>query len=272
MSKPFGRIRTSLSGFSQPGRIALMPFIPAGYPDLPSTVASIIALEKAGATLLEIGFPFSDPIADGPIIQESFTHALARKLKVSEIFTMVQQARKTAALPLVAMVSYSIVYRYGTQRFAADAKAAGFDGILIPDLPPPEAEKICHTLWTADLETVLLVAPTTTPQRRKEIARLSTGFVYYLSVAGVTGERSSLPTDLPASVAALKEITDIPVCVGFGISTAGHVLELSAISDGAIVGSAMVKRMKQHASEGPESIGRAVGNYCLELLGRSADQ
>src|ERR1700735_5428827 len=142
MSGTLGKIRQSLSSFHEPGSIALMPFIPAGYPDLPTTAACIIALEKAGATLLEIGFPFSDPIADGPTIQESFTEALKKKLKVSEIFATIREVRKTVSIPLVAMVSYSIVYRYGVQRFATDAKAAGFDGLILPDLPPPEADAI----------------------------------------------------------------------------------------------------------------------------------
>jgi tryptophan synthase alpha chain len=266
MSGTIGRIRQSLSGFNQPGRIALMPFIPAGYPDLASTAACIVSLEKAGATLLEIGFPFSDPIADGPTIQEAFTEALKKHLKVSEIFATVREARKTAKLPLVAMVSYSIVFRYGVQRFSGDAKSAGFDGVLIPDLPPPEAEKICQIIWAAGLETVLLVAPTTSPERRTEIARLSTGFVYYLSVAGVTGERAQLPADLPANIAALKKATDVPICVGFGISTAEHVRQLSQLADGAIVGSAMVKRMKQHVAEGPVAVAAAVGKYCASLL------
>ena len=244
-----------------------MPFIPAGYPDLPTTAASIAALEKAGATLIEIGFPFSDPIADGPTIQESFTEALRKKLKVADIFAMVREARKTVSLPLVAMVSYSIVYRYGVQRFASDAKAAGFDGLILPDLPPPEAQKICQMIWDAGLETILLIAPTTTPARRAEIARLCTGFVYYLSVSGITGERTQLPADLSANVAELKKRTDVPVCVGFGISTAAHVSQLSQIADGAIVGSAMVKRMNQHLTEGPEKIAAAVGEYCRELIG-----
>jgi tryptophan synthase alpha chain len=262
-----GKIRRSLNGFGQPGKIALMPFIPAGYPDLPTTAACIVALEKAGATLLEIGFPFSDPIADGPTIQESFTEALKKKLKVSEIFSMVREVRKTVSLPLVAMVSYSIVFRYGIQRFAADAKAAGFDGLILPDLPPPEAQKICQIVWDAGLETILLVAPTTTPARRAEIARLCTGFIYYLSVSGITGERTKLPADLSSNVTELKKTTDVPVCVGFGVSTAEHVSQLSQIADGAIVGSAMVKRMKQHLSEGPDAIAKVVGAYCRELIG-----
>jgi tryptophan synthase alpha chain len=266
-----GKIRQTLSSFNTPGRIALMPFIPAGYPDLATTAACITALQKAGATLIEIGFPFSDPIADGPTIQEAFTEALRKQLKVTDIFAMVSDLRKTVSLPLVAMVSYSIVFRYGVQRFATDAKAAGFDGLILPDLPPPEAQKICQTVWDAGLETILLVAPTTIPTRRAEIARLSSGFVYYLSVAGITGERSQLPADLKQNVTDLKKSTDVPVCVGFGISTAAHVLELSALADGAIVGSAMVKRMKQHLNQGPDAIAAAVGRYCESLLGRGME-
>ncbi len=244
-----------------------MPFLPAGYPNLAVTAACIAELEKAGATLLEIGFPFSDPIADGPTIQEAFTEALKNKLKVADIFATIARVRKSASIPMVAMVSYSIVFRYGTERFVADASSAGFDGILIPDLPPPEAQRVCGKIWAAGLETVLLVAPTTTPARRAEIARLSTGFVYYLSVSGVTGERAQLPTDLPANLMELKKLTDVPICVGFGISTADQVSELSQLADGAIVGSAMVKRMKQHLGESPESIAAVVGAYCKTLLG-----
>lgn len=267
MNQPHGRVRQSLSHFSQPGKIALMPFLPAGYPNLAVTAACITALEKAGATLLEIGFPFSDPIADGPTIQEAFTEALRNKLKVADIFATIQQVRKTASIPLVAMVSYSIVFRYGVERFVADAKSSGFDAILIPDLPPPEAQSICGKIMAAGLETVLLVAPTTTPARRAEIAKLSTGFVYYLSVSGVTGERAELPADLPANLAELKQLTDVPICVGFGISTAEQVSQLSPLANGAIVGSAMVKRMKQHQGEGTDAIAAAVGEYCKALLG-----
>ena len=264
-----GKIRQSLTAFHEPGAIALMPFIPAGYPDLAATAACIVALEKAGATLLEIGFPFSDPIADGPTIQEAFTDALKNRLKVSDIFATIREVRKSVSIPLVAMVSYSIVFRYGIHRFVTDAKAAGFDGLILPDLPPPEADAICNTIWAGGLESVLLVAPTTAPKRKAEIARLSTGFIYYLSVSGITGERAQLPADLPANISDLKKLTDVPVCVGFGISTAAHVAQLAPLADGAIVGSAMVKRMKQHLNQGPAAMATAVGNYCRELLGKN---
>ncbi len=244
-----------------------MPFIPAGYPDLAASMACIPALQKAGATLIEIGFPFSDPIADGPTIQAAFTEALARKLKVAEVFDAVRQARQSADLPLVAMVSYSIVYRYGPDRFFADAAAAGFDGLILPDLPPPEADTVCKRAWAAGLDTCLLVAPSTPAARRAEIARLSTGFVYYLSVAGVTGARDALPADLAKNLSDLRAVTDRPVCVGFGLHTRQQVSDLGKMADGAIVGSAFVKRMTAAAAGGPAAVADAAAAYCRELLG-----
>jgi len=172
-------------------RIALMPFISAGYPDLETTAALLPALESAGARMIEVGFPFSDPIADGPTIQESYTRALAKKLKLADVFKTIAARRNAVRIPLVAMVSYSIVYRFGLDRFIGESKASGFDALLLPDLPPPEARSVCEKIQAGGLDTVLLVAPTTTPQRRKEIAALCSGFVYYLSVSGITGSATS---------------------------------------------------------------------------------
>src|SRR3954451_4321858 len=159
-------------------QIAMMPFIAAGYPDLETTIATIPALEGAGANLLEIGFPFSDPIADGPVIQEAFVKALAKKIRVADVFHAISQVREKVSIPLVAMLSFTVVFRYGLERFVKEAKAAGFDGLILPDLPPPEAQRVCKTIQSGGLDTVLLVAPTTTVERRKEIAELSSGFVY----------------------------------------------------------------------------------------------
>lgn len=248
------------------GRIALLPFIPAGYPDLATTAAALPALAAAGGDAIEVGFPFSDPIADGPTIQESFTAALSKKLKVADVFDSVASARSKVASPLVSMVSYSIVFRYGVDRFVSMARQAGFDGLILPDLPPPEAESICDRVRAGGLDTILLVAPTTTPHRRAEIARLSSGFIYYLSVSGITGERAKLPADLAANVRQLKGMTDRPVCVGFGISQPSHVAELQGVADGAIVGSAYVKRMEPHLAEGPAALAAEVGSLTRELL------
>jgi len=248
------------------GRIALVPFIPAGYPDLAATTAALPALEAGGANLIEIGFPFTDPIADGPTIQEAFTFALDRKLKIADTLSAVAAARPRVSVPLVAMVSYSIVYRYGVPRFVADARTAGFDGLILPDLPPPEAERVCDQVRSGGLETTLLVAPTTARERRAEIARLSSGFVYYLSVSGITGERDQLPADLADNVRHLKQLTDRPVCVGFGIHRAAQVAQLQLVADGAIVGTAYVRRMKPHLADGAERIASVIEQYTRELL------
>src|SRR5687767_13082091 len=238
------------SGLRAKKRVGFMPFIPAGYPDLNATRELLPALERAGASAIEVGIPFSDPIADGPVVQEAFTRALAKGLKLKDVLKTVSAARSSVSIPLVSMVSYSIVYRYGAEKYFADAKAAGFDGLILPDLPPPEAEGICEKVRKAGLDTILLVAPTTTVGRRKEIARLCSGFVYYLSVSGITGERQKLPEDLAGQLRQLRQASETPVCVGFGISRPEHVGQLQGLADGALVGSAIVRRMKQDQGEG----------------------
>jgi tryptophan synthase alpha chain len=248
------------------GRIGLISFIPAGFPDLPTTAALIKALDRAGSSVIEIGFPFSDPIADGPVIQEAFVEALARKVKIADVFATVAGVRDEISAPIVGMLSYSIVFRYGIERFIKQAKASGFDGLILPDLPPPEIQSVCGMIRSAGLDTILLVAPTTTPQRRREIVRLSSGFVYYLSVSGITGERDRLPGDLADNVRQLKGITELPVCVGFGISQPRHVAQLKNVADGAIVGTAIVRRIKSHAAQGTQAVATAVENYARELL------
>ena len=246
----------------------LVAFIPAGYPDLQTTAACILALQAGGASVIEIGIPFSDPIADGPIIQEAFAAALAHKVKVSDVFKTVGSLRGQLTIPLVAMLSYSIVFRYGLQAFLSDAKAAGFSGLIIPDLPPPEAQAVCTKIWAAGLDTILLIAPTTALERRKQIADLCTGFVYYLSVSGITGERDQLPPNLATNIAELRALTDRPICVGFGIHKRQHLTQLAGLAEGAIVGSAYVRRMKEHLNDGPDRISQILRQYTSELVGR----
>jgi tryptophan synthase alpha chain len=260
-------LRETFAKLRATGRPGLVSFIPAGYPDLETTAASLLALQAGGASVIEVGIPFSDPIADGPIIQEAFAAALAHKLKVSEVFRTVASVRQRMKTPMVAMLSYSIVFRYGLAKFLEDARSAGFCGLIVPDLPPPEAEAICKKIWAAGLDTVLLIAPTTAPERRKQIADLSTGFVYYLSVSGITGERDQLPPDLSKNVKELHSLTDRPICVGFGIHKPQHVAQLSGVAEGAIVGSAYVRRMKDHLRDGPERISRIIEQYTRELIG-----
>jgi tryptophan synthase alpha chain len=247
-------------------RIGLLPFLAAGFPDTATTTETIIALEAAGASAIEIGFPFSDPIADGPTIQEAFTFALSRGLKVADVFAAVATARPRISIPLLAMVSYSIVYRYGLERFVSTAKSSGFDALIIPDLPPPEAQRVCGIVQAGGLDTVLLVAPTTTVERRREIARLCSGFIYYLSLSGVTGERENLPSDLSDGVRQLKGLTDKPICVGFGISKPQHLSQLQGLADGAIVGSAFVKIVKANLGRDPKGLAELSAAYARELL------
>ncbi len=234
------------------GRLALMPFVPAGFPTGDSTAATLDALADAGADLIELGIPFSDPVADGPVIQAAFNTALTHGYKVKDALAAVA-ARKNKSVPIVAMMSYSIVYRYGIAKFCDEALDAGFCGLILPDLPMPHGRESLKVIRDSGLSPVLLIAPTTSHDRRAEILHECRGFVYYLSVSGITGERSTLPADLPPKVAELKAESrpDLPVCVGFGISKPSHIAELAAITtmagkyavDGAIVGSAVVRAM-----------------------------
>ena len=246
---------------------ALLPFVAAGFPDLATTVATIDAVSAIdGVGAIEVGFPFSDPVADGPVIQEAFVVALEHGVTVAQTFDALAASQSPTRKPLVAMVSFSLVFRYGIDRFFADAKRAGFAGILCPDLPPPEAQAIASKVAAAGLEFVLLVAPTTSTKRRDEIVRLCTGFVYYLSVSGITGERASLPADLAANVTALRSLASVPVCVGFGISKPEHMAQLRGVGDGAIVGTAIVRRIRDHAGDGPAATAAAVAAYCRTLV------
>lgn len=249
-------------------KISVLPFLAAGYPTLDATVESVRALDRiAGVGAIEIGFPFSDPIADGPVIQEAFNDALKSGVSSRRVFEALGVLRGKISVPLVAMVSYSIVFRYGPERFVLDAKEAGFSGILVPDLPPPEADVFCALVRREGLETVLLVAPTTTPERRQQIVKLCSGFVYYLSVSGVTGERTSLPTDLVEKVRGLKGATKVPVCVGFGIGKREHVEQLEGLADGAIVGSAIVRKMREHRDASATTIAGEVEKLVKTLVG-----
>jgi len=260
-------LKEVFEGLRSRKRVGVFPFIPAGYPDLKATGELLAALERAGASAIEVGIPFSDPIADGPVVQEAFTAALSRGLKLKEVLKTVREARSSVSIALVSMLSYSVVFRYGAERYFADAKSAGFDGLILPDLPPPEAESICEKVRQAGLDTILLVAPTTSKERRKEIARLCSGFIYYLSVTGITGERQKMPEDLPEQLRQLKQMSETPVCVGFGISRREHVAQLTGLADGAIVGSAVVRRMKEHAGDGVGKMAAAVESYVRELVG-----
>jgi tryptophan synthase alpha chain len=238
-----GRIDSIFASSRRERRALLMPFVTAGYPSLETTERVLPALERTGVQIVELGIPFSDPIADGPVIAESMHEALAAGSTPGRIFQMVRRLRPRTELGLIAMVSQSIVHRIGPARFVEEAADAGFDGLIIPDLDLADAPAVADLAAARDLSFTLLVAPTTGPDRMREIAALCRGFVYLLARAGLTGERDDLPP-VDARVAALRDVTDLPIAVGFGISTAKHVAAVTAHADAAIVGSALVRHMK----------------------------
>lgn len=228
-------------------KLAFIPFITAGDPDMPSTIEAIKGLASIGADLIEIGFPFSDPVADGPIIQASYTRALDQGLKLQQIFDSVAKltAESSFRTPLVGMVSYSLIYRYGIDAFTQAAKQAKFAGLIVPDLPPEEAIELSQAMTRAELDLILLVTPTTTTERAKQIAELSRGFLYCVSIVGITGTQSVQQVSLNDYLARLRTLTQLPLCVGFGISKPEHVQGLRGIADGAIVGSSLVKSLHE---------------------------
>ena len=224
--------------------MAFMPFVTAGDPDLPATQKLILELAARGVDLIEIGFPYSDPIADGPVIQASYTRALAKTLHVNDIFAAIKELpRGTSLPPLVAMVSYAIIFRTGPAAFVTRARDAGFSGLIVPDLPADEATDLAALARQQGLDLVELIAPTTTRERTKRILETSSGFLYCISVAGTTGVRDRLPAELKQQLQWLKSQTALPLAVGFGISRPEQVAELRGLADGIIVGSAIVKHV-----------------------------
>jgi len=225
---------------------ALMPFITAGDGGVAALSSVIPALERGGASICEIGIPFSDPIADGPVIQASMTRALDAGTTVDQVFETVASVRPNTELGLVAMVSYSIVYCIGLKTFVKHAAQAGFDGFIFPDLPLEESQPARDAAAEAGLILSMLIAPSTPIERAQQIAAASTGFAYVVSRGGITGESSALPADLPQRLTQLRDVTDAPMAVGFGISSAEQVREVVAVADAAIVGSALVRSLFEH--------------------------
>ncbi|HEV3121388.1 MAG TPA: tryptophan synthase subunit alpha [Isosphaeraceae bacterium] len=268
------RIDALFSDLKRAGKRGLMPFITAGDPDLATTRALLTELLRQGAHMVEIGIPYSDPIADGPVISASYTRALQKGIRLEQIFAEVRSWRQETAAtayakaPLVSMVSYSIVHRRGPEGYLREAAQAGFDGLIVPDLPVEESEALARLVQAADLRLIQLVTPTTPRDRAVRIARATSGFIYYVSVAGITGERDALPPDLAADVAWLRTQTDLPVCIGFGISKPEHVRMLAPVADGLIVGSAIVRRLSnldQSSAEIVRDVGRFVGELAKAL-------
>lgn len=263
------RLVTVFKDLRAAGKKTVMPFLTAGYPDLHTTGMLLSELEQRGVRICELGVPFSDPIADGPTIQASYTQALEAGVTVDGIFETVRNYRNIGGkMALCAMVSYSIVFRRGLEAFCQAAAEAGFDGLIVPDLPIDEEAILAPIAAKHGLCNVMLIAPTTPNDRKADIAKASEGFVYYISIAGITGERKALPEATIQAVADLRTHTETPICVGFGISNAETVAHVCDVADGAIVGSAIIHRITDamKANQSREEIARAVGDFVTELL------
>lgn len=232
------------AAFSRPGHKALIAYITVGYPNLEATRQAVTLLAGSGADIIELGIPFSDPLADGATIQQSSFRALQNGITPEVCLEVAGQLRQKVNIPLIFMTYYNPVLSYGPGKFCRDCTAAGVDGLIIPDLPPEEGAELETLTQESGIDLVYLLAPTSTDERIRLIASRSRGFIYLVSVAGVTGARHELPSDLGAFVARVKQIACQPVCVGFGISTAEQARQVAGIADGVIIGSRLIQLME----------------------------
>ncbi|OYP35163.1 tryptophan synthase subunit alpha [Rhodopirellula sp. MGV] len=244
-------------------RKALMPFLTAGDPNIETTAAVLGKMKAAGADLCEVGIPYSDPIADGPVIQASYQRALESGFRLEHAMQLGREHAAAVEIPMVTMVSYSIIYRVGLEKYVDQAMACGYRGAIVPDLLVEEANELSAICKDKDFSLVQLVTPTTPKKRQVEIANSSTGFLYYVSVTGITGERTKLPTDLTDSVSWLRGETDLPICIGFGISGPETAARLAPVADGLIVGSAVVRRIAENTD--PNIAAETVSQFVGEL-------
>ncbi len=238
------RIDARFEELKRAGRAGLITFLTAGDPDLKTSIEIVKALPAAGADLIELGMPFSDPMADGPAIQASSLRALATGGSMKVTLALVRDFRSgDKTTPIVLMGYYNPIYQYGVDRFLSDAKSAGVDGLIVVDLPPEEDEELCLPAKKAGIHFVRLATPTTDDKRLPAVLRNTAGFVYYVAIAGITGTRSAADADISKAVARLKRHTSLPVAVGFGIRSAAQAAAVAKVADGAVVGSALVDRV-----------------------------
>jgi tryptophan synthase alpha chain len=260
---PAGRLDDTFARLRERGERALVAYVMAGDPSLTETHRLVVEAERRGADVVELGVPFSDPLADGPVIQRAGTRALAAGTTLPRVLEMVATLRAEVRLPIVLFTYYNPVLAFGLKSFARTAADAGADGVIVPDLPYEEADPLRAEAEPAGLDMIQLVAPTSTPARVRTIARLSRGFIYVVSLTGVTGERRSLPPGLDAQVRTLRLVTTKPVCIGFGVSTPEHVATVGRLADGVVVGSAIVRTIEQHA--GTSGLAKRVGDFIAAL-------
>jgi tryptophan synthase alpha chain len=257
------RIEQKFNQLRQQKRKAFIAFVTAGDPDLETTAKLVLEFEKSGVDIVELGVPFSDPLADGPTIQASSERALKKGVNLSKIFTLVKKLRQSTALPLALMLYYNPIFHYGEEKFIKDCQHAGVDGIIVPDLPPEEAEDLIRLARKANITTTFFIAPTTTKERMRLIADKTTGFIYYVAVTGVTGARQGMPPLVTEQIKTAKRITKKPICVGFGVSTPEQVKSISKLADGVVVGSAIINQIVKN--QGNKALVQNVSNFVRKL-------
>ncbi len=258
------RIRETFTSLKRLGRGGFIPFIVAGDPDLATTELLLIELAAAGADIIELGIPFSDPVADGETIQRASERALRKGVTLRDALTSIARAKQRINVPIVLFSYFNPLLKFGEEQLAKEAKQAGVDAILVTDLIPEEAQTWTETLVRCNLDPIFLVAPTTSDNRLKQIALQARGFIYAVSRAGVTGARDEMPHDAEALVKRVRAVSDLPVAVGFGISTAEQVREVWRFADAAVVGSAIVSEIERLDSS-PELVKR-VGDFARSLV------
>jgi len=257
------RLEATFARLRGRGERALVTYFMAGDPSLADTRRLVIEAARRGADVVELGVPFSDPLADGPVIQRAAMRALAAGTTMPRVLETVATLRAEVSVPLVLLAYYNPVLAFGLKTFARTAADAGVDGVIVADLPPEEADPLAAEAEAAGLDLIHLVAPTSTPPRVRLIARRSRGFIYVVSRTGVTGERQELPPDLATQIRTLRLVTTKPVCIGFGISTPAQVAAIGRLADGAIVGSAIVRLVEERA--GSPTLVEDVGTFIAEL-------
>jgi tryptophan synthase alpha chain len=257
------RISNRFAKLRAAGEVGIVAYVTAGDPSLDATHKFVLALEEGGADIIELGVPFSDPVADGPTIQRASERALKSGASLAGILDLVRRIRQSSQIPLVLFSYFNPILQMGLEKFATAAAQAGADGVLATDLTPEESEDYRRILHAQNLDTIFLAAPTSTDERLKKISACSTGFLYLISRTGVTGAKDALPDDLPTLLRRTHQFTDLPVAVGFGISLPGHVSILGGLADAAVVGSALVSEIESAAS--PDAAVNALRDRMLAL-------
>jgi len=241
------RIEKKFSSLNKKGKKALVAYLTAGYPDLRVTREIILAFDRAGVDVLELGIPFSDPTADGPIIQEASQAALKNGVTLARILDLLADLRGSTEMPVILFSYYNPIFVFGAERFARQAAAAGADGVLVVDLPVEEAEELRMSTDKAGLDFITLVAPTTGIDRTKKMVKGASGFIYYISLTGVTGSGGAVVEEIRDRISVIRKISDLPVVAGFGISNPSQAREIASVADGIVVGSAIIRLIGEHA-------------------------